>query len=93
MHLLANCNPPPLPNGGGYCQTTGNRKIASIASVHDSEQFYPRHQDSIAECVRKHIVHALANVVATKLGLILLFGLSGVHAHKHCACAGGRSGH
>ena len=37
-----------------------------------------------------HIVHARADVVANKFGII---GANVVRAHKPCACEGRRSGH
>ena len=44
--------------------------------------------------MRTNVVPALVDVVATKLGIILLsFGPSGVRVHERCVCAGGRSGH
>ena len=41
-----------------------------------------------------NVMRALADVVATKLSIILLsFGANVVRAHARCACEGGRSGH
>ena len=43
-----------------------------------------------AECVRTNVVCALADVVATKLGII---GANVVRAHERFPCGGRRSGH
>ena len=43
-----------------------------------------------AECVRTNVVRALADVVATKLGII---GANVVRAHARFPCGGRRSGH
>ena len=47
-------------------------------------------QPILAVCVRTHVVHARADVVATKLGII---DANVVRAHARCAYEGGRSGH
>ena len=44
-----------------------------------------------AECMRTNVMRAVVDVVATKLGIILLFSFcaNGVRVHEYCACVQG----